>query len=170
MSQAKRPFVPPTRHQRMQILDVGVQRLVDEFLPAAAREPRIPDFALEEKLCFLRTRNVSARLTSLYATYARLLGRDMLDAVLRESYINLVQDIFMQCSSSEAQYLSAILARLISEAFMETISLLDDLASASRIFERMDNSSTTASSRITEVDEEEYQATTQEFPQGEQSQ
>jgi len=132
-------------------MDQAIWRLVEEFRREGARDPLIPDFDFEEKLFFLRIHNVNARLTSLYSTYASVLGAHMTDAVLRESYINLVMDIFTQFASLPSNEHFPTLVRLISESFTGTISLLDDLASASRTFESMVNLPTTETSRITEL-------------------
>lgn len=149
----------------MQLMDAAIWRLIEEFRREGARDPLIPDFDFEEKLCFLRIRNVNARLTSLYSTYVSDLGVPMMDAVLRESYMNLVQDIFTQFASSPSSEHFPILVRLISEAFTATISQLDDLASASRTFANMDNLPTTETSRITELPDDRPQAASEEDQQ-----
>lgn len=128
--------VLPTR-----LSDDQVEAIVENLLERDANEgfqrnPVEADrfFDSVEKVSFLRIHNVTPRLQTLYFTYVRSLGRLMLDAVLRESYINLVNNIFMRLSAPGARATSPEVTALISEAFMETISLLDDLVMFSTTF------------------------------------
>lgn len=100
--------------------------------PAFVR--RSEDFDCVEKVSFLRGHVATASLTRLYCYYVRYLGRNLLDAALRESYMVMVDNICMLLSHCDQRPTFSVLESWISEAYMETISRLDDLVMFSTMF------------------------------------
>lgn len=101
-------------------------------------------FDCAERISFLRGPGATGLPLRLRNVYVQQLGSSLVDAVLLESYMQMVHNIFMRTSNLEASSALATSAALTSEAFMETIALLDDLAAFSITFPRMDTSRTSA--------------------------
>lgn len=159
------PYYPPTPPVRRtyamnlteaeQVMDrlFQLDQLYQAAFPGALPSPVHPRgfdpdlLGFVEKLYFLRIHNVTPTLQNLYFIYARILGRHMLDLVLHENYILLVNNIFMRMSTSGPRAISRELETLISEAFMETISQLDDLVMSSSMFQREESLLTMGSSQ-----------------------
>lgn len=107
-------------------VDLALESLMNEDNEPPARRPILGDLDYAAKLCFLRGRNVTRSLSLLWTYYVQNLGRDLVEHVLRENYTLMVNNIFMRLSSSSSPVIFQTFDSLISEAFMETISLLDD--------------------------------------------
>lgn len=113
-------------------------------LAAISREIPEDGFVCAEQLSFLRGPGATGLPLRLRNVYVRQLGSSLVDAVLLESYMRTVDTICMRTSNLEGRTALATSAALISEGFMETIALLDDLAAFSITFPRMETSRTSA--------------------------
>lgn len=109
-------------------VELALESLLNEASQDSGERERqlLHDFDFAAKLCFLRGHVVTPSLSELWTYYVRYLGRTLVERVSLENYTLMVNNIFMRLLTSSPPATFQTLDALISEAFMETISQLDD--------------------------------------------
>lgn len=114
----------------MAALPTESRRLLDALEAMLDQEmfhpPELGSLDLGERLSFLLGHGATSPVQRLLHHYDACLGTTFLEHALRESCMQMVDNIYIQSAGADAPSRREILASLIVETFMETIQWLDE--------------------------------------------